>query len=104
MAISLFDWIYSISAMLFFSLIISIFIAVKKNTKVDVDQEHLANAYRKLWTENYFGVPKLAMPDIGEGDFLSKVGEACASKKQMSVVLYTEDVPEPTKPTEEIPY
>lgn len=35
MAISLFDWIYSISAMLFFSLMISIFIAVKKE-KLDL--------------------------------------------------------------------
>lgn len=35
MAISLFDWTYSISAMLFFSLIISLFIAVKKD-KLDL--------------------------------------------------------------------
>lgn len=47
MAISLFDWIYSISAMLFFSLIISIFIAVKKE-KPDLVVKKIGIAFLSL--------------------------------------------------------
>ena len=76
-----------------------IFIGVRKNNAAEVDQKHLANAYRELWVNNCYNLDKLAMPDIGEGEFLAKVGRACAEKKGMTVVLYT-------KPVEsaEVPY
>ena len=43
---------------------------------------------------------KLAMPDIGAGEFLTKVGNACANRG-MSVVLYTDAKPESA---EALPY